>query len=144
MSSTLSAEAVPTTHDRATGGRFAVGNPGGPGNPFAQQMAALRAALVNGVTERDIRDILDIALAHLPRRLVRRCRWKTVVAAALRCGAGFGGFRQRDEPRAEGGLPLTNVGDDRMDVKTEHSGQFLASAMNFRDDRVFPHRTILP
>jgi hypothetical protein len=71
MSSTLSAEAVPTTNNRATGGRFAVGNPGGPGNPFARQMAGLRSALVNGVTERDIQDILDILLlnakgGHLP------------------------------------------------------------------------------
>jgi hypothetical protein len=71
MSSTFSAEAVPTTNDRATSGRFAVGNPGGPGNPLARQTAALRAALVNGVTERDIQDILDILLlnakgGHLP------------------------------------------------------------------------------
>jgi hypothetical protein len=71
MSHTLSAETVPTTNDRATGGRFAKGNPGGPGNPFARQTAALRAALINGVTERDIQDILDILLlnakgGHLP------------------------------------------------------------------------------
>ncbi len=71
MSSTLSAEAVPTTNDRATGGRFAKNNPGGPGNPFARQTAALRAYLINHVTERDIQDILDILLlnakgGHLP------------------------------------------------------------------------------
>jgi hypothetical protein len=71
MSSTISPEPVPSATDRATGGRFAVGNPGGPGNPFARQMAALRAALVNGVTERDIQDILNILLlnakgGHLP------------------------------------------------------------------------------
>jgi hypothetical protein len=71
MSSILSAEAVPSPTDRAIDGRFAKGNPGGPGNPFARQMAALRAALINGVTERDIQDILDILLlnakgGHLP------------------------------------------------------------------------------
>ncbi len=71
MSSTLSAEAVPSTTYRATGGRFAKNNPGGPGNPFARQTAALRAALISGVTERDIQDILDILLlnakgGHLP------------------------------------------------------------------------------
>ena len=71
MSSTLSAEAVPSTTDRAADGRFAKGNPGGPGNPFARQTAALRAALINGVTERDIQDILDVLLlnakgGHLP------------------------------------------------------------------------------
>ena len=71
MSDTISAEAVPTTTDRATGGRFAKNNPGGPGNPFARQTAALRAALLNRVTERDIQEILDVLLlnakgGHLP------------------------------------------------------------------------------
>ena len=71
MSATLSAEAVPSTTDRAPGGRFAAGNAGGPGNPFARQTAALRAYLIEHVTERDIQDILDILLlnakgGHLP------------------------------------------------------------------------------
>jgi hypothetical protein len=60
-----------SSSDRETNGRFAKNNPGGPGNPFARQTAALRAALINGVTERDIQDILDILLlnakaGHLP------------------------------------------------------------------------------
>jgi hypothetical protein len=38
-------------------GRFAAGNRGGPGNPFARQTAALRQALVNAVTPQDIADI---------------------------------------------------------------------------------------
>jgi hypothetical protein len=71
MSSILSAETVPSPTDRATDGRFAKGNPGGPGNPFARQTAALRAALINGVTESDIQDILHILSlnaksGHLP------------------------------------------------------------------------------
>jgi hypothetical protein len=71
MNCTLSPEAVPSTTNRATGGRFAKGNPGGPGNPFARQTAALRAALINGVAERDIQEILDVLLlnakgGHLP------------------------------------------------------------------------------
>jgi hypothetical protein len=71
MSSILSAETAPLPTDRATDGRFAKGNPGGPGNPCARQTAALRAALLNGVTERDIQDILHILLlnakgGHLP------------------------------------------------------------------------------
>src|ERR1700677_2599863 len=70
MSDTISTEAVPTT-DRATSGRFTQGNRGGPGNPFARQTAALRAYLINHVTERDLQDILDILLlnakgGHLP------------------------------------------------------------------------------
>ena len=35
---------------RAKGGRFAKGNPGGPGNPFARRVAGLRAALLDVVT----------------------------------------------------------------------------------------------
>src|SRR5437660_2256427 len=31
-------------------GRFTKGNPGGPGNPFARKVAALRMALINFVT----------------------------------------------------------------------------------------------
>jgi hypothetical protein len=38
-------------------GRFAKGNPGGPGNPFARRVAALRRALCETVTEDDVRAI---------------------------------------------------------------------------------------
>jgi hypothetical protein len=38
-------------------GRFAKGNRGGPGNPFARQTAALRSALIAAVTEDDIQTI---------------------------------------------------------------------------------------
>jgi hypothetical protein len=48
-------------------GRFAKGNPGGPGNPFARKSAALRQALVDAVSEDDIRDIA-IVLLLLARR----------------------------------------------------------------------------
>ena len=67
--STTSNEAANSDRDNA--GRFAMNNPGGPGNPFARQTAALRAYLVSHVTERDLQDILDILLlnakgGHLP------------------------------------------------------------------------------
>ena len=60
-----------STEGRNASGRFAAGNPGGPGNPFARKTATLRAYLINHVTERDIQDILDILLlnakgGHLP------------------------------------------------------------------------------
>jgi hypothetical protein len=42
---------------RDSGGRFAAGNSGGPGNPFARQAAQLRAALYEAVTADDIREI---------------------------------------------------------------------------------------
>ena len=43
--------------NRDARGRFIKGNQGGPGNPFARQVAALRSALVRAVTEQDIDDI---------------------------------------------------------------------------------------
>src|SRR5437870_3167336 len=45
--------------DRDTKGRFAAGNAGGPGNPFARQTAQLRSALVQRVTSEDMGVIAD-------------------------------------------------------------------------------------
>jgi hypothetical protein len=45
--------------DRQSNGRFAKGNRGGPGNPFARQVAAFRACLINSVTEEDMEVIAD-------------------------------------------------------------------------------------
>jgi hypothetical protein len=45
--------------DRQSNGRFAKGNRGGPGNPFARQIAAFRACLINSVTEEDMEVIVD-------------------------------------------------------------------------------------
>src|SRR5262245_48271557 len=42
---------------RDTRGRFAKGNRGGPGNPYARQVALLRKTLVNFVTEDDMKHI---------------------------------------------------------------------------------------
>ena len=47
-------------------GRFAQGNPGGPGNPYAKRVADLRAALLDSVTEQDIRAVA--------RALVKRAK----------------------------------------------------------------------
>ena len=43
---------------RQSNGRFAKGNPGGCGNPFARQVAAFRACLINSVTEDDFKAIM--------------------------------------------------------------------------------------
>jgi len=45
--------AKPKTHDEF--GRFAKGNPGGPGNPFARKLAAIRRAICEAVTEDEFR-----------------------------------------------------------------------------------------
>lgn len=54
-------------------GRFAVGNSGGPGNPHARRVAALRSALLESVTEADLRAIVA--------KLVERAKQGDLVAA---------------------------------------------------------------
>jgi hypothetical protein len=56
--------AEPTSDPSANGknghdarGRFTKDNPGGPGNPFARQVAALRAAFLNDVSSEDVKEI---------------------------------------------------------------------------------------
>ncbi|MDD5728621.1 MAG: hypothetical protein PHV59_08665 [Victivallales bacterium] len=43
---------------RDSAGRFTKGNPGGKGNPYAKQVAQLRAAMMKAVTKKDIQDIV--------------------------------------------------------------------------------------
>jgi hypothetical protein len=69
--STPSAEPRTTDPERQSNGRFAPGNRGGPGNPFARKTAALRAKLINLMTEQDVEDIYHVLLlnaksGHLP------------------------------------------------------------------------------
>ena len=45
-------------------GRFTFGNKGGPGNPFARKVAALRQALIDSVTAQDIQDVAAALLAQ--------------------------------------------------------------------------------
>ena len=40
-----------------SGGKFAAGNPGGPGNPHGGQVARLRAVMLEAVTPEDMRDV---------------------------------------------------------------------------------------
>jgi hypothetical protein len=42
---------------RTTRGRFAKGNAGGPGNPFARQLGRIRSALISGVSDADIQGV---------------------------------------------------------------------------------------
>ena len=43
---------------RDSQGRFAHGNPGGPGNPYAQKVQNLRRMLLDTVTEEDLKDVV--------------------------------------------------------------------------------------
>ena len=49
---------------RGPGGRFAAGNKGGPGNPYARRTARLRAALLQSVKPDDLREVIAALLAQ--------------------------------------------------------------------------------
>ena len=61
--------------DRTSNGCFAKGNRGGPGNPFARQVAAFRACLINSVTEDDFKAVVF--------KLVERARNGNLQASKL-------------------------------------------------------------
>ena len=44
--------------ERGEDGRFLPGNAGGPGNPYARKVAALRGSLINAVIHEDIEEII--------------------------------------------------------------------------------------
>jgi len=47
---------------RAPGGRFGAGNGGGPGNPYAKQVGALRRAMLESVTPAEIQALMKVLL----------------------------------------------------------------------------------
>lgn len=49
---------------RDAGGRFAIGNAGGPGNPHAKRVAELRTMLLDAVTDDDLRAIIRALVAR--------------------------------------------------------------------------------
>ena len=51
------------TNGRDEHGRFLPGHAGGPGNPYAKQVAKLRSGLLGAVTEDDIREIVQKLIA---------------------------------------------------------------------------------
>ena len=57
MNEQVTSDPTTTTDGRKNNGTFAAGNQFGRGNPFARKVAAFRAALMEAVTEQDIKDI---------------------------------------------------------------------------------------
>jgi hypothetical protein len=55
-------------------GRFTAGNPGGSGNPFARQVAALRAAFLNDVSSEDVKEIAAALKAQAKKGNVAAAR----------------------------------------------------------------------
>ncbi|NQU74991.1 MAG: hypothetical protein HQ546_01595 [Planctomycetes bacterium] len=78
---------TPSTNDnngRRPNGRFAEGNPGGPGNPHAAAVGAWRTTLINAVTVDDMRQVIDVLTdkakkgeAWAVKELLDRCLGKS-------------------------------------------------------------------
>src|SRR5262249_45330006 len=96
MNTTARPEAVPSTNGangqtaaqttaagrgngRDTRGRFTKGNPGGPGNPFARRLAAIRKAFYDAFTDKDVKAVagklLEMARAGDPAALRTFLEW---------------------------------------------------------------------
>jgi len=98
-------------HGRDRRGRFAAGNPGGPGNPHARTAAAWRWELFEAVTPADVRAVV--------RTLVRRAKasepW-AVREILDRCLGRPGQANERTEPL--NGQPPVDLKVDLGDIET--------------------------
>lgn len=74
---------------RTLDGRFAKGNKGGPGNPYAKKVASFRNALINSLKEKDVEDIV--------RSLVRTAKKGDVSAAKFLFSYALGSAPSSDE-----------------------------------------------
>ena len=93
-------EATPSTNGAAEGrdekGRFTAGNKGGPGNPFAREVARIRKRLLARLTNEDIDAITD--------KLIEQAKAGDVAAAKLLFSYTMG-------------KPAAGVDPDHLDVK---------------------------
>src|SRR5262245_62495021 len=53
---------IPPADGHDARGRFAPGNGGGPGNPFARKTAALRRAMLDAVSDQDMAEVTAAVL----------------------------------------------------------------------------------
>jgi hypothetical protein len=87
---------------RDNNGRFAFGNPGGPGNPLGYRTAALRAALLDAVSEDDLREIVTVLVSKAKagdlvaaRELLDRCLGKSAAAVTIDLPLGLPPLAER-------------------------------------------------
>jgi hypothetical protein len=85
-----------TSSGRDARGRFTLNNPGGPGNPFARRVAALRTALLDHIRPEDIAAII--------KAIIERACQGDVAAAKLVLAYSLG-------------KPAPAVDPDRLDVE---------------------------
>ena len=96
-------------YGRDTRGRFVVGNPGGPGNPYASRVSVLRSALIHTVNTYEV--------PKIARALVERAKAGDVAAARLVLGYALG--KPGKSPRGPGltgeGVPPSDFRDSSPD-----------------------------
>jgi hypothetical protein len=80
----------PTNEAHDERGRFKVGNRGGPGNPFARQVAALRQAILERLTPQDVQEIVG--------SLINLAKEGSFQAAKLLFAYGIGKPQPAPEP----------------------------------------------
>jgi len=93
-------------------GRFAKGNPGGPGNPFARQVAALRKVIINRLTEQDLLAITEALLA--------KAKEGSVGAAKLLLAYALGKPASAPDPDRLDGAELAHFKDQVETVNEVH------------------------
>lgn len=88
-------------------GRFAKGNPGGPGNPYARRQAEYQAAIQDVVSPQRFRGVLTVLLKAVLER-------GDIQAARLLMDRVLG--KPRAEPIAEGAMDMPKGLDSAADV----------------------------
>src|SRR6266480_7531802 len=93
-------------------GQFAKGNPGGPGNPFARQVAKLRKVILDRLTEEDLLAITEALLA--------KAKEGNVGAARLLLAYGIGKPISAPDPDRLDGQELEHFKDQVETVQEVH------------------------
>src|SRR5438105_10123517 len=93
-------------------GRWAKGNPGGPGNPFARQVTKLRKVILNRLTEEDLLAITEALLA--------KAKEGSVSAAKLLLAYGIGKPASAPDPDRLDGQELKHFKDQVEVVNDVH------------------------
>src|SRR5438445_4455764 len=100
------------TNGHEANGRWAKGNKGGPGNPFARQVAALRKVIINRLTEEDLLAITEALLA--------KAKEGNVGAAKLLLAYGIGKPASAPDPDHLDGQELEHFKDKVETVNEVH------------------------
>ena len=100
------------TNGHEPNGRFAKGNPGGPGNPFARRVAKLRQVILNPLTEEDLLAITEALLA--------KAKEGSVGAAKLLLAYGIGKPASAPDPDRLDGQELKHFKEQVEAVNEVH------------------------